>query len=334
MEIVTYNPIAEQVIEEREVVANKSKNFIEANTLEVSLSHLQNDCIVPVFSRDNESTISHFEFIKYTKDVIVDVLSNNINLQEEIRCSHIVKGRVPTAIGKPAKDLLEQEKTLYYERMAFVIEIPEISQVVNGNRLNLAIGGVRAYNQENLYSRKSIEKFKVFIGFQNSVCLNLCIATDGLADSIRISSIGELKTKIMELISRYNRKEHLENLQNLGKYSINEEQFAYLIGKMKMYQYLPKEEKKDLFQLSITDSQITSIVKDFYSDVFFCHTSGTINLWKLYNLFTEANKSSYIDNHLERNVNAYEFIQHLRNCLKNGTPSWFIYNITMANTAF
>ena len=334
MEIVTYNPIAEQVVEEQEVIANKSKNFIEANTLEVSLSHLQNDCIVPVFSRDNESTISHFEFIKYTKDVIVDVLSNNINLQEEIRCSHIVKGRVPTAIGKPAKDLLEQEKTLYYERMAFVIEIPEISQVVNGNRLNLAIGGVRAYNQENLYSRKSIEKFKVFIGFQNTVCLNLCIATDGLADSIRISSIGELKTKIMELISGYNRKEHLENLQNLGKYSINEDQFAYLIGKMKMYQYLSKEEKKDLFQLSITDSQITSIVKDYYSDVFFCNTSGNINLYKLYNLLTEANKTSYIDNHLERNVNAYEFIQYLGNCIKNGTPNWFVYNITMANSAF
>lgn len=334
MEILAYNPIAEQVIEEQEVVSNKSKNFIEANTLEVSLSHLQNDCIVPVFSKDNESTISHYEFIKYTKDVIADVLSNDILLQEEIRVSHIVKGRIPTAIGKPAKDLTEEEKTIYYERCAFVIEIPEISQVVNGNRLNLAIGGVRAYNQENLFSRKSIEKFKVFIGFQNIVCLNLCIATDGLADSIRISSVSELKTKILELINGYNRKRHLENLHNLGKYSINEDQFAYLIGKMKMYQYLSKEEKKDLFQLSITDSQITSIVKDYYSDVFFCNTSCTINLWKLYNLFTEANKTSYIDNNLERNVNAYEFIQYLADCIKNGTPSWFIYNITMSNTAF
>ncbi|MDQ8011393.1 MAG: DUF3871 family protein [Flavobacterium nitrogenifigens] len=334
MEIQAYTPSVDHVIDEQEVTSNKSKNFIEANTLEVTLSHLQNDCIVPVFSKDNESTISHFEFIKHTKDVIEDILTNNIQLLEEIRVSHIVKGRIPTAIGKSAKDLSEEEKTIYYERCAFVIEIPEISQVVNGNKLNLAIGGVRAYNQENLYSRKSIEKFKVFIGFQNTVCLNLCIASDGLADNIRISSVSELKTKIVQLIHGYNRKKHLEDMESLEKYSINEDQFAYLIGKMKMYQYLTKEEKKNLFQLSITDSQITSIVKDYYSDLFFCSTSYTINLWKLYNLFTEANKSSYIDNHLERNLKAYEFIQYLANCLKTGNSNWFIYNITMSNSAF
>lgn len=319
------NNIEQQIIDETEVIQSTRKNFIEANTLQVDLEHLKNKCTVPVFSRDNESSISHYEFIKNTEDVITDVLSNNIQLQEEIRVSHIVKGRVPSAIGKPAKDLLENEKTIYYERMAFVIEIPEISEVINGNRLNLSIGGVRAYNQENLYGKKSIEKFKVFIGFQNRVCLNLCIATDGLADSIRISSIGELKSKILELINGYDRKRHLENLQELGKYSISEDQFAFLIGKMKMYQYLSKEERKDLFPISVTDSQITSIVKDYFSDVFFCSTSGAINLWKLYNLFTEANKTSYIDNHLERNVNAYEFIQYLAKSVKNGESNFF-YN--------
>jgi hypothetical protein len=58
---------------------------------------------------------------------------------------------------KGAKDLSEQEKTLYYERMAFVIEIPEISEVINGNKLSLAIGGVRAYNQENLYGKRKVQ---------------------------------------------------------------------------------------------------------------------------------------------------------------------------------
>ena len=32
------------------------KPFIEANTKAVTLSHLQNDCITPVFSKDNEVT--------------------------------------------------------------------------------------------------------------------------------------------------------------------------------------------------------------------------------------------------------------------------------------
>jgi hypothetical protein len=320
------NNTEHQIIDETLVNQSARKNFIEANTLQVDLDHLKSECIVPVFAKDNECTISHYEFIKYTEDVITNVLSNSIQLNEEVRVSHMIKGRIPSAIGKPAKDLLEHEKTLYYERMAFVIEIPEISQVINGNRLNLSIGGVRAYNQENLYGKKSIEKFKVFIGFQNTVCLNLCIATDGLADSIRISSVGELKTKILELINGYDRKKHLEDLEDLGRYTINEDQFAFLIGKMKMYQYLFKEEKKNLFPLSITDSQITSIVKDYYSDIFFCSTDGTINMWRLYNIFTESIKTSYIDSHLERNASAFEFILYLAKSLKNRETNWFLNN--------
>jgi hypothetical protein len=320
------NNTEHQIIDEAEVIQSTRKNFIEANTIQVDLEHLKNECVIPVFAKDNETAISHYEFIKYTLDVIRNVLSNNIQLKEEIRVSHMIKGRIPSAIGKPAKELLEHEKTLYYERMAFVIEIPEISEVINGNRLNLSIGGVRAYNQENLYGKKSIERFKLFIGFQNTVCLNLAIATDGLADSIRISSVGELKTKILELINGYDRKKHLEDLEDLGRYTINEDQFAFLIGKMKMYQYLSKEEKKDLFPLSITDSQITSIVKDYYSDVSFCSTDGTINLWRLYNNFTESIKTSYIDSHLQRNVSAFEFINYLAKSLKNGEPNWFLNN--------
>lgn len=325
MNLLLNNP-EHQIIDEAQVIQSGRKNFIEANTIQVDLEHLKNECVIPVFARDNESTISHYEFIKYTEDVITSVLSNSIQLKEEVRVSHMIKGRVPSAIGKPAKELLEHEKTLYYERLAFVIEIPEISEVINGNKLSLAVGGVRAYNQENLYGKKSIEKFKVFIGFQNTVCLNLCISTDGLAESIRISSVGELKTKILELINGYDRKKHLEDLEDLGRHSINENQFAFLIGKMKMFQYLSKEEKKDLFPLSITDSQITSIVRDYYTDIFFCSTEGTINLWKVYNLLTESIKSSYIDSLLERNASAFEFILSLAKSLKKGEPNWFLNN--------
>ena len=43
---------------------NKTTPFIEANTKEVSLRHLQSDCVVPVFSKDNEVTISHPAFVE------------------------------------------------------------------------------------------------------------------------------------------------------------------------------------------------------------------------------------------------------------------------------
>ena len=324
MNLVLNNPI-NQVIDEEEIIVFPRRNFIEANTVQVDLEHLKSECIIPVFAKDNESTISHYEFIESTKEVVEEILDYKGVLKPEIRVSHQIKGRIPSAVAKPAKELLEHEKTLYYERMAFVIEIPEISEVINGNQLNLTIGGVRSYNQENLFSKKSIEKFKVFIGFQNTVCTNLCISTDGLKHDIRVSSVLELKAKIYELINSYDKKKHLDQMKEMNNFSITETQFSHLIGKMKLYSFLDKETKRNLFHLNINDNQINSIVKDYHLDPNFARfENGTINLWRLYNLFTEAAKSAYIDTNFEKNVNAYEFINYLANFIKNDTDNWFL----------
>jgi hypothetical protein len=320
------NNTEHQIIDDAEIVQSTRKNFIYANTTEVSLSHLKNECTIPVFAKDNECTISHYEFIESTKEVVEDILDYKGILKPDIRVSHVIKGRIPTAIGKPAKELLEHEKSIYYERMAFVIEIPEISAVINGNKLNLTIGGVRSYNQENLFSKKSMEKFKIFCGFQNTVCTNLCISTDGLKEDLRVSSIGELKAKIYELINSYNKKEHLENMQRMFRYSLTEIQFAHLIGKMKLFPYLSKEEKQKLFPLAINDTQLNIVVRDYHTDAHFSKSGdNTINFWNVYNLLTEANKSTYIDSNLERNANAYGFISNILNSIENQSPNYFLH---------
>jgi hypothetical protein len=320
------NNHSNQIIDKTEVIVFPKRNFIEANTIEVSLNHLKNDCTIPVFAKDNECTISHYEFINSTKEVVEDILSYKGVLKPDIRVSHVIKGRIPTAIGKPAKELLEHEKTIYYERMAFVIEIPEISEIINGNKLNLTIGGVRSYNQENLFSKKSMEKFKVFIGFQNTVCTNLCISTDGLKEDLRVSSIMELRAKIYELINNYKKKEHLINMERMFRYSLTEIQFAHLIGKMKLFAYLSKEEKQMLFPLVMTDSQLNIVIKDYHTDAHFSKSeNNTISFWNLYNLFTEANKSTYIDSNLERNVNAYAYVNYLLNSIEKEESNYFIH---------
>src|SRR5574343_150051 len=325
MELVLQN-FDNQIIEENDIVTSERRYFIEANTIEVSLEHLKNECTIPVFAKDNETTISHFEFITTTKNVIQEILGYQGDLKPDIRVSHVIKGRIPQAIGKPASELLEHEKTIYYERMAFVIEIPEISEIVNGNKLNLCVGGVRAYNQENLFSKKSIEKFKVFVGFQNKVCTNLCISTDGLLDDLRVSSVHELGEKIHTLINQYDKKEHLKKMQKMNDFFLNENQFAHLIGKMKLYPFLDKEFKQTLYHLKVNDTQINTIVKDYHLDTNFSKSADDkISLWNVYNLFTEANKSTYIDSNLERNVNAYEFINYIGNLLENNQPNFFLY---------
>ena len=97
--------------------------IIEANTIDVKLQHLKSDCTIPVFAKDNERTISHQEFIESAMEAIESVFGMNTFLQPEIRVSHTIKGRTPDAIHKSANELMDHEKTIYYERMAFAIEL-------------------------------------------------------------------------------------------------------------------------------------------------------------------------------------------------------------------
>lgn len=148
----------EAVIIEEPIIKQKRPLFIEANTIEASLEHLRNDCIIPVFAKDNEATLSHVAFIEAVQDATNTFFSGEQIESPDIRVSHVIKGRIPEAIHKPANQLLESDKTIYYERCAFVIEVPTIYETVHGNRLTLTIGGVRAYNHTNLYSKKGAAK--------------------------------------------------------------------------------------------------------------------------------------------------------------------------------
>ena len=145
------------LVMEEQPTKEKRPLFIEANTMEATLNHLKSDCIIPVFAKDNEATLSHVAFIETVQDAARTFFQGEQIELPDIRVSHVIKGRIPEAIHKPANQLLESDKTIYYERCAFVIEIPTIYETVNGNRLNLTIGGVRAYNHTNLYSKKTAE---------------------------------------------------------------------------------------------------------------------------------------------------------------------------------
>ncbi|AZA87560.1 DUF3871 family protein [Chryseobacterium shandongense] len=305
---------------------NQHKPFIVANTSETTLYHLQNDCIIPVFSKDNEKTIAHQEFIEVVLSAVQKIFPHRSITEPEIRVSHQIKGRTPSAIHKPVKELLEHEKTIYYERMAFIIKIPSITDIVNGNELSLTVGGVRSYNLENLYNKKSLEKFKFFIGFQNQVCMNLCVSSDGFVEDMRVGSANDLYSKALEMMQYYNAELHLMEMKELTQDYLSEHQFAQLIGRSRLYQHLPKSEKQNIPLLNFNDSHINTMAKDYYEDKNFCRQEdGNINLWNIYNLFTEANKSSYIDTFLDRNLNAFEFSKGIQKALNgNSDYHWFL----------
>ncbi len=77
----------------------------------------------------------------------------------------------------------------------------------------------------------------------------------------------------------------------------------------------------------MTDTQINLVVKAYYNDENFgiSEDGAGINMWNVYNLLTGANKSSYIDNFLDRSLNATELSTSICQALNNqGNYGWFI----------
>ena len=171
----------------------------------------------------------------------------------------------------------------------------------------------------------SDQHFKIFIGFKNKVCCNLCVWTDGLLSDVKMKSVGLLSGCIKTLLQTYNSSYHLYNMEKLTDYAITEHQFAQLVGRCRMYQHLPNYMKADIPPLLFGEQQMSAVVKDYYRDESFCKDDrGNINLWRLYNLFTNANKSTYIDSFLERSVSAYHFVEKIRWALEGKEENWYL----------
>jgi len=312
------------VINQIEVKSSR-RAFIESNTEEGSLYDINNEHLIPVFLRENMPLISHGEFIDATIQAASKVFSGEKILSPSIRLSHPVLGRIPEAKNKPANQLLEHEKTKFYDRLAFLIEIPSIFTDVAGNKMTLTVGGVKCYSMENLMSRNYEQHFKVFIGFEVKACTNLCISTDGLMRELKVKNIEALYDGIQFLFREFNAVQFANQLKQLPNYDLTEAQFAHFVGRARLYRHMPDEMRHSIPELMFGDSQINSICRDYYSDNSFCsNPDGSINLWKLYNLFTGANKSSYIDSFLDRTLNALQITNVLKDALDNKGNCWYL----------
>jgi hypothetical protein len=209
----------------------------------------------------------------------------------------------------------------------FVIEIPSVTVTIGGNVLNLSVGAVKAYNLDNIYTKRqaSPQQFKVFIGFQNKVCCNMCVSTDGYLAETSIHTIDQLGYTIWSLLSRFRINEQFRLLSNLTTISLSESQFAQVIGRSRMYKHLPEGERLNIAPMLMGDQQLGSVVKSYYQDDNFSREKdGAISMWKFHNLLTGANKQTYIDQFLDRAVNATDFANELVMDLSGAKSSWYM----------
>lgn len=318
--------IEAEVIEDEEW-GDEHPNFIESNTQAITLEELTNKNIIPTFC-DNTLTISHQNFIGSVVEIAKKVFGELT--VPELRVSHPIIGRVPSAQHKKASELRDDEKTTFYQRIAFCAHVRNLTRTINGETVHLCIGGVRAYNEDKLYNRQSTMKFKVFVGWQVRVCSNLMLTCDGNSGTIDCMTEADIMQKSFELFSGFNphKEDTLRLLENLSSTTISEEQFCQIIGRMRLYQFLPLAEQKQLPPLTIGDQAVNAMVKNYISNPNFGKKEGEdFTAWNLMQLANEAVKQSYIDKWLDRNQNCTDFAIGIQKAL-NGEDtegySWFL----------
>lgn len=303
-------------------------NFIESNTQAITLDELESTCIVPTFS-DCTLTISHQNFIKTVRSAAQSVFGELTPV--EARVSHPINGRTPEALTKRKDELTPEDTTLFYQRIAWLCKVKSITRECNGQTVHLVVGGVRAYNEDKLYSRRSPEKFKIFVGWQVRVCSNLMLTCDGNSGTIECLTEADIYQKALLLFQEFNQKkeQELQMLENLHNTRISEQQFVNLIGRLRLYEAMDNSQKKGLPQVIFGDQAANAATRGFLDNPNFAREEGedTITCWQLMQLFNEAVKSSYIDRWLDRNQNATDMAIGIASYLNGYDPegwSWFL----------
>lgn len=306
---------------------NKHPNFIESNTQAITLEEIADKSIVPTFS-DNTLTISHQDFCMAVYKAAEEVFGQLTPI--ECRVSHPINGRIPSALNKRANELTDSEKTIYYQRLAWVAKVGNFVRNIDGQEIHLTIGGVRAYSDDKLYNRPSALKFKIFVGWQVRVCSNLMLQTNGYSGTIECMTQSDIHQKALELFSSFDpeKDSNLNALAELQDTRMTEEQFCHIIGRLRLLQALPVAQQKAIPQFILGDQAINESVRQYVTNPNFGRKNGDngISTWDFMQLLTEAAKGSYIDRWLDRNANSIEFSQGIRKALRYEETDydWFL----------
>ncbi len=284
-------------------------NFIESNTQAIEFTDLVTKCIIPTFN-DNTLTISHQNFIYSVKMAAEKVFGELTPI--ECRVSHPINGRIAQAQYKKPQDLRDDEKTLFYQRLAWICHVKNITREINGQQIELTIGGCRSYSDDKLYNKPTPQKFKIFVAWSCRVCSNQMIQCNGNSGTFECMSETDIFQKALELFKSFepHKEENLKLLANLQTTKISEEQFCKIMGRLRLYQCLSNETKAELNlpDFNIGDQACNKIVQGYVDNPNFGKEEDEdITTWNFLQLANESVKQAYIDRWIDRNQACTDF---------------------------
>lgn len=328
--IITPDPVWEVQESLHDTYTERHPNFIEGPSNEISMEDLTTKNIIPTFS-DNSLTISHQKFIETTRKAAEVIFGNGNVTAAEARVSHPIIGRIPSAQHKKASELTDEEKTVFYQRLAWIAHITTMNTSINGQQVSLTIGGTRSYHEDKLYAKRNAMSFRIVIAFRVRLCSNLMITTqNGMSEKLLCMTEADIFQHALQLFQRFNevKEQTLYDLEALNNTWLSQEQFCKIIGRLRLYQALPNTQQKQLPLILLGDSVVNAATKEYIKNPNFGmgNGDGSISCWQLMQLLNEAVKNSYSDLWIERNANCTSFATGIANAL-NGTDNsygWFL----------
>ena len=140
---------------------------------------------------------------------------------------------------------------------------------------------------------------------------------------------ADIMQKSLELFSSFNphKEDTLCLLEHLQSTIVPETLLMTMLGRMRLYQFLPSAEQKKLPPLTIGDQAINAMVKGYISNPNFGKKEGEdFTTWNLLQLMNESVKQAYIDRWLDRNQNCTDFAIGIQKAI-NGEDTeynWFL----------
>ena len=305
-------------------------NFIEGPSNGISMEELTFKNIIPTFS-DNSLTISHQKYVETTRKAAEVIFGPGNVTAAEARVSHPIIGRIPSAQHKKASELTDDEKTIFYQRLAWIAHITTMNTSINGQPVSLTIGGTRSYHEDKLYARQNPQHFRIFIGFRVRVCSNMMLTCDGVSENLLCMTEADIFQHALQLFQHFNevKEATLCNLEALNQTWLSQAQFCKILGRLRLYQALPTQQQKALPQILLGDSVVNAATKQYITNPNFGmgNGDGSISCWQLMQLLNEAVKNSYSDLWIDRNANCTTFATGIANAI-NGNDShgysWFL----------
>ena len=299
-------------------------NFIESNTNAITLEDLTTKCIVPTFA-DMSLTISHQSGIACICKAAESIWGELTPV--EIRVSHPIHGRTHDALYLKESELKPEQKTLFYQRMAFIAHVKGMTRNICGQEVMLTIGATRSYHEDKLYGRKSPMKWQLFCDWAVRCCSNQLVLA-GYGGTVECLTEADLYQQAYLLFSRFahNQEDELHTLENLNNTVLPEDVLCSIWGRLRLYQFLTTEQKTDLPEVILGDQIINNSVKQYCSNPNFGKKEGEeITCWNLAQYLTEGVKAgSYIDRFAERMQNALTFSIGIQKALA-GDPAGLAY---------